>query len=232
MAKAESLGHFYKRNFTCLVDGQDFDVFRMKPTPKRKFSRRDEFLDVDYFESDTGGEFTDYLYQEVVVCPGCGFASGEDRFFRGPSRFVDAVEFDRSLRDSLKKTTPERLETCERATDLYCFPRSLEDALLSYEVGIQTSRSLLTLDRRRFTSEARRIPSYSFKAARIATAAGRKELEEKWLRRALETLEDAVEVVTGSSLYRSYYQIIALSIQLGEDRNAVRDLHRMRTTAE
>ncbi|MHC4605559.1 MAG: DUF2225 domain-containing protein [Planctomycetota bacterium] len=229
MATAARKEAFYKKKFTCLIDGQTFDVFRMYPSVRRDCERVDDYFDAPYYDPGPDGMFTNNLLMEVRACPECGFASIDDRHFKTDLTGITPVELDKGARELLNQTAEKRTELLRKAKDLYTSPRTHEDAVLAYKMAILTSTMIYKSDPRRQAVETVRLANYALRLARICDEMKNEGQREGWRRAALEYLTKSYESdVMGDIRHRSCYQLSALCIYFGNDSFASRIFEKMR----
>ena len=224
---------FYERNFTCPVDRKTFVGFRMFPTVKERLERRDPYFDDVYFEPARTSTFTDYLLMMVRVCPGCGFASSEDSFYKVDDPYIATHDWEKTTLNGLQIQSAPRTDLLKEAQDLYVCPRSPEDTVLAYKAAILTSTALYNIHNRRHSGELIRMGNYGLTLARIDREYSRGEMYESWLRAAMEYFTRALQTdVKGDVRYRGLYQLAAVSIRLDENRLASRVFEILRAMAK
>ncbi len=214
-------GAFYKRTYRCLLDRGEFSAFRIYPSKTREHEKLDEFLDVPYFIESPDGVYGNVTMQEVYVCPTCGFASNDDGFFEGESQYEQTLELSSREITFLLTAREARLDVLARMTRMYECPRTLDDALISLELGVMCSQTLYEMETIRFSIETLRIANYSLKAARLCRENNRPGTELEWLFKALGWLNKALESgIKGLARFRMLYQLLALGIMVGENKLA------------
>jgi hypothetical protein len=225
----------YSRSYQCLYDYATFEVSLLYATARDLFQRSHELLDFTIFArpTDPNAPFVDYLLLEVKVCPTCAFASNDPGHFESGNPYVQTFQPDELGRQRVLDQAPARLALLQNAPTLEIRERTLEDALTSYKLGIQSSSSLFSADPHQGALEIVRSANYALKAAHLCEGAQRVKERDMWNQVALGYLLRTLEVdLKGAALAKSLYQLGALSYMLGDKKPLARAFSELRKMTE
>jgi len=160
----------------------------------------------------------------VRICPDCLFASNNDDYFEcrrlGNGRRVSLQE---STRRELSEAYDHRRQIARNASGSLFGPgRTEHDALVAYDLAIDSARTLYDSSPTRFVIELARAGNYALKAADTAAELGEGRLAGDYMKKASELLQQAYcELPVGINFFRTVYQVTAVLLALGEARFAV-----------
>lgn len=151
-----------------------------------------------YYQALSGQDFCDYNLIRVSVCPKCYFASNDVKFFQRAKEgegFSPPPFNKKVIADSWNDTIEDRKKIVEPLLDgFYGEDRTLEQALLSYDLAIMTSDEVFKADaakeekRRNFTPIRTSISYLMFKAE-LLMANKQPEEAGKILEEVIERME-------------------------------------------
>lgn len=218
----------YQKSYICVFDGTTFVGYKLYPSVQTRLERTDTLFDIPVYVNDGQPGYVNYLLLEVKVCPKCFFASNDDRFFQTSSAFAKPLELDSDIVSVINNRLKERREIGQNAPTLFSRDRSPADAIVSYKLGIASSKAMFDVAPRQYGMEAARMANYALKAAKLLE--GRSEAErETWLKLGLDLLQQAAQGdLKGTILAKTLYQLLALSLYLGEDSAASRTFEHLR----
>lgn len=218
----------YQKSYLCLFDGATFVGYKLYPSAQTRLERADTLLDIPVYINDGQPGYVNYLLLEVKVCPKCFFASNDDQFFQTSSAFAKPLELDSDIVSVVNNQVKERREMGKNAPTLFSRERSPADAIVSYKLGIASSKAIYDVAPRQYGMEAARMANYALKAAKLLE--GQNEAErEMWLKLAMDFLQQAsTGGLKGTLLAKTLYQQLALSLYLGEDSMASRTFEYLR----
>jgi uncharacterized protein (DUF2225 family) len=221
----------FKKRVQCIWDNTAFEVFKLYPSAREKFERWDEFFDIPIYLNERNDPlFHNYLLMDVKVCPTCFFGSNDESYFTSPP----AVAPDLRVREVINQGKALRESMATQASNLFEeTKRDLEDAVISYRIGIFSSEGLYKVNPRRYAIEAIRKANYVLKVARLYEEVGDLEHREKWLRVGLSYFQQGLEAdVKGVITYKTLYQCAALGVYFGQDVIASRAFDRLNRLPE
>ncbi len=189
------------------------------------------FFDLPIYKSAVAGaDYVDYNLLGVAVCPRCLFASNHPGYFTDPANGKDKSHaHSAATRTAIARTAGGRLQMAgELSKDFFTESRSLVSALTSYELAVHAGKTLLDCNPEVPSIELLRLGNYHLRLAHLHDVAGSGDkvrgshfdAASDWLRRAFTVLE-------GAHLYKTIYQLVAVSVSFGDDRSAHRYLTRL-----
>jgi CheY-like chemotaxis protein len=189
------------------------------------------FFDLPVYKSPIGGaDYVDYHLLGVATCPRCLFATNDpDHFIDPGSRKARSSARPAGTKRAVAQATGERLQLAgELPPDFFTYHRGVTSAILSYELAIASSKTLIERDRQAHAFELLRLGNYRL---RLAYLHGKLKAEDATLRSdyaaAADWLREAFTVLDGAPLYKAIYQLVALGVASGDDRAASRYLMRL-----
>jgi CheY-like chemotaxis protein len=189
------------------------------------------FFDLPVYKSPMGGaDYVDYHLLGVAACPQCLFATNNPDHFMDPAnRKARSPAHPAGTRRAIAQAAGERLRIVgDLPADFFTHRRSTTSAVLSYELAIASSKTLLERDRQAHSFELLRIGNYHL---RLAYLHGKLKSGESSLRThyaaAADWLREAFTLLDGAPLYKSIYQLVALGLATGDDRGACQYLTRL-----
>jgi CheY-like chemotaxis protein len=189
------------------------------------------FFDLPVYKSPIGGaDYIDYHLLGVATCPRCLFATNN------PEHFIDPA--NRKAKSSVHPVGTKRVIAAaagarlqlggELPPDFFTHRRGAASAILSYELAIASSKTLVERDRQAHAFELLRLGNYHL---RLAYLHGKLKAGEAILRTdyaaAADWLREAFTVLDGAPLYKTIYQLVALGLASGDDRGAYQYLTRL-----
>jgi len=175
-------------------------------------------------------DFVNFHLLAVSVCPQCFFATNEPSYFHDPSETRFKMHpHSQQTRDALIGQTPERLRLASKISrDFFTEKRTPADALISYELAIATSTVIHACNRYVLPIEQLRIANYHLRVVHLL------ELDhadnsaiEVCAEKAIACLKQGFTVLEGGPLSKTTYQLVTLSIAMGEDKSAYAYLARL-----
>lgn len=236
-----------------LLSAQVFCPFHEQVIPFAGFSLRSGRVEVTqnlfdlpvYLKAIGQSHYCNYHLVQVTVCPQCLFASNSPDLFlrpvdrqrqRGPAmreKILQVVQADSQRRRRLAQ---------ELSPTFFSEQRTLEQALLSLNLALDSSHSLLQADSSRFINELARMGNYHLRLAHLK--------EHRHLGLGLVSATDhvgpdltpeiaehytaahiffrkAAQYVQGSLLCKTLYQLTATSVFLSDDETAKQAVDRL-----
>jgi CheY-like chemotaxis protein len=190
------------------------------------------FFDVPvYLSANKGADFVNYHLLNVMVCPQCFFASNNAEYFIHPGdEKHQPYAFKPVTRTAIVAAAEDRRKLAAGISpEFFTEKRTPEDAVISYELALETSRTLWTAGKREFPVELIRMANYQLRIAhvrevmKLPVPAG----DDRYAA-AFELLKEAFQTVEGANLYRTIYQLIAVAIYLGCNADAMRYMEHIR----
>lgn len=211
----------YERNFECLFCKTKFPVWKLYPTVANKTIKYHDLFEFPYYMPCKNVPFINYLYLEVKVCPGCFFATNEDAFFYSDSGTVKMIIVSKETIANILSNKQERAAMIESNKTLFSKERTFDDAITSYKLAIATSNVLFTADKEKYKIEVVRMGNYGLRIYRLCEETKKLDQIKKWLEFSQSILSKVLEFELDSPvIYRGIYQLVALSIYLGNDKHA------------
>jgi CheY-like chemotaxis protein len=205
--------------------------FHETPVPVNRYILRTgkiqtdtSFFDLPVYKSAVAGaQFVNFNLLCVAVCPRCLFATNNPAYFAdpadrksiGPGHTPGAIA-------AIAATTGQRLARAgELPEHFFDENRTVAGAMLAYELAIECGKTLFESNRAGMTLEMLRLGNYHMRLAALHEKA-KSDAAALWrnYNAALEWLRQAFTVLEGAALYKTIYQLVALSIALGNDRSA------------
>lgn len=195
--------------------------------------------DVDFFDitvykaAAKGGDFINHHLLAVMVCPICHFASNHSGYFVMPNdRRAARTEFVKGLIDRMNASTPERKAIAKGTRETFFNEqRTPMEAVISYHLALQASRTMLAFDAGGFSHEILRAANYHLRLAQLHADPALQLPPPNGFdhhREALDLLKQAFSVLDGANLARATYQLVAAAIHLGEDKDARAHMERLK----
>lgn len=191
----------------------EFKSFFLKPNSQ--IMKPSFFLVPEYVGPTEGNDSCNFTALEVSVCPKTFFASNNINFFKhvkNPSNvFLEDVALQKAI-------LPTLLEIQDRGisipTSMYSVGRSVENAILAYNLAIRTSEALYKHDSTRFAMELGKIGEYSLKAALLSKLIKSIDREREFLNSAHQYYRKSLPTVSGEEFFRRCFRLVALSVYL------------------
>jgi DNA-binding response OmpR family regulator len=206
-----SLDHFVLRTGKILTDASFFDL----PVYKSAVS---------------GADFVDYHLLGVAVCPRCLFASNNPEHFADPGNHkAKTGVHPPATKRVVAEAAGARLQMAgELPQDFFSPYRSVASAIVSYELAIASSKTLLARDRHAHAFELLRLGNYHLRLAYLHDLNGAGENAQRTqYAGATGWLREAFTVLDGAPLYKATYQLVAIGLASGDDRGAYQYLTRL-----
>lgn len=182
-------------------------------------------------------DYCNYHLVNVTVCPQCLFASNHHEMFW---RAGDRQRKSASMREKIIQVVQadqqrRRRISGELTPSFFNEQRSMEDALLSLELALDSSRSLLQADSSQFINELARMGNYHLRLAHLkehlyrgfgqggATEQIGLELPPQVVEHYANAqifFKKAAQFVQGALLSKTLYQLAATSIFMNDDETA------------
>jgi CheY-like chemotaxis protein len=189
------------------------------------------FYDMPVYRSAVAGaDYVDYNLLGVAVCPRCLFASNFPGYFADPNdRKGVSVNHRRATISAIASGAGARMEHAgDVPADFFSENRSIDGAILSYELAVQCGQTLLGCNRHALAIELLRLGNYELRLAHLhAQKNPGNETGARHFEIAYEFLREGFTVLDGAPLYKAAYQLVALSISFGADRAAYQYLTRL-----
>ena len=195
------------RQVTCICGEKNIPFWLLR---SKSVTMKPNIFGIPKYEKPTQGyEPCDYNLIQNIVCPKCYFTSNDLHFFvSGQSEKIsfDIVAFLKEW----KRDAEARKKKCEKAGEMFGEERSLEQALLSYDLGIETYNTLLKIDPDHI-NYTRKITSFLMIQSELLMNAGQIEAAHTKLKEAIHKLESVfsrldpeVSLRSASLLYTSW----------------------------
>jgi CheY-like chemotaxis protein len=164
-------------------------------------------------------DWIDYTRLEARVCPDCFFASTEDALFIqeiGPLAGKSVVP-EAAASEAVARGRDARRELVARSGPRFWDDgRSVEDAVLAYQLAVQSERALLASDAHTYAAALTRIGNDYLKIAQLHAGLDELEQEETYLRFAYEALFETRSLGAYVEADRTLYQLVTLAHVLEE----------------
>lgn len=207
-----------------------FTTYQLRPGTQR--SEQNEFLIATYLGALKGKETCNGLHFRIHVCPECLFASSEEHHFvvRSPtgSRTFEK-DFDPSpkVRQHLQETFPEREAISKRSAHVSTAFRTAEDALVSFDLAIQTAKVFIETYPDRYGAFWLKTGEYALMAAQICHELQDTARERDYLQQAVKALQEGQISGKGLSAYLNVYRVVLLALRMEDLDLATRSTSRM-----
>jgi CheY-like chemotaxis protein len=190
-----------------------------------------DLFDLPVYKSPVGGaDYVDYHLLGVAVCPRCLFATNNPEHFIDPAnRKVKSSAHPAGTKRAIAQTAGARLQLAGALpADFFTHRRGVTSAMLSYELALASSKTLVERDRQSHAFELLRLGNYHLRLANLhkKANAGEATLRTHYAA-ATEWLREAFTVLDGAPLYKAIYQLVALGLASGDDRGAYQYLTRL-----
>lgn len=211
ISNKKKLRQFNQKIYRCLVCKTAINAVEPTADYDSKHMKKDAFWGIKYYEG-AGDEFVDYYLCEVKVCPTCHFSSEFNGHFVTTIATTRPIELDEDLIENLKTDSEERRKLTE-GKDIVTIPRTVELAVTSYEMAIETSRTIFETARNPYCEEAIRMASYLIKIATLKERAGGKPME--LIKEIADTISLALRYKPSPpALFRAYHISYCASLAL------------------
>ncbi len=226
----ESNNSLLKRQVVCPFheDAVPFDRYTLR---NGKIVTENNFFDLPVYKSPArGADFVNYHPLAVIVCPRCWFASVHAAYFQDPNEpKAHYHPVTPATAEAIRAAAVERRHVAATLpAEFYTERRTLPQAVKAYELAIACSNILLERNRYSLTVELARIGNAQLRLAHLKELANAPvESIDGHYREAMDALAQAFFRIDGPSVYKIAYQMIALGIHFGEDKNAYQYLNLM-----
>lgn len=193
-AKKNSLRGVSVRCHMCLHDEIPFWMLQYRCM----LTKANIFGVPSYYQALTGQDFCDYNLIRVAVCPKCYFATNDVNFFQRSKEgegFTPPPFDKKMIAEFWKEGIEERRKlVAPHEEGFYGEERTLEQALLSYDLGVMTCDAIFKADeekeeKRRNYTPSRNAVSYLMFKAELLMANNQAEKAEKVLDEVVARLE-------------------------------------------
>lgn len=203
-----------------------------------KIMAEPDLFDVPVYKNAVrDGDFVDYTLAGLTICRECHFVTNDPNYFDDPESAVGALDESGINRNAYRidpatrgkvaagasvrgMTVVERLKG-EPTDRFYSYERTAEEALVAYELAIESSKSLYEAAPVRRSLELLRLANYELRKAQIhqqhrndlASATRCRQAATQWLERCFGECK-------GVAMYKASYQLLALFVHFGNDAKA------------
>jgi len=158
-------------------------------------------------------DFCDYNLLEVTTCPHCGFSSNSMKLFKIPDAFdvpFDTGAFRKGWEEKIQPLKEKMQGMLEGFTSE---ERTLDQSLLSYDLGIATYEHLITTQKDEERPDySRKIASFYMIQAEILMENGQRDKALANLQKAVDTLSPVFEELDGVSSLRACSLIFTILV--------------------
>ncbi len=195
------------RNVTCICGEKNIPFWSLR---SKSVTVKPNIFGIPKYDKPTQGyDPCDYNLIQNIVCPKCYYTSNDLHFFI--SEHSEKLSFDLvAFLKEWKVDEKARKEKCEKAGEMFGEERTMEQALLSYDLGIETYDALLRLDPENI-GYTRKVTSFLMIQSELLMNEGRREEAHAKLKEALKTLvpvftrlEPEVSLRSASLLYTAW----------------------------
>jgi len=175
-------------------------------------------------------DFINYHLLAVAVCPKCFFATNEPSYFHDPSeKKLKLHHHSQPTRDMMISRTAQRVAIASRiSSGFFTEQRTVADALISYDLAISASEVILTCNRHALPLEHLRLANYHLRIAHLMELSKASAVDVKARAvLAMDGLKQAFLTLEGGGLLKATYQLVALTIALGDDKSAYQYITRL-----
>ncbi len=191
----------------------EFQAYFLKPNSQ--IMKPSFFLIPEYVAPTKGNEQCNFTALEVNVCPETFFASNNVNFFKYGKNTSHPLLEDAELKNAIVPTLAEMKEKgITIPKSMYSVGRSVDNAILSYNLAMRTSECLYKFDPKRFGLELAKIGEYALKAALLSKLIKSIDREKEFLKLAHSTYRKSLGTVSGEEFFRRCFRLVALSIYL------------------
>ena len=196
-----------------------------------------------YLEAYSGKDFCDFNLIRITICPVCFFSSKDIIDFRkktseneGKLLAFDIAAFSNSwlkTKDSRENMIDAKLNELNKLNGLFEESRSAEQAILSYELAVQTSDEIFKTDEKknpltRNYDPARKSLFYLFVKAELLMEINRPDDAQQTLRDIMKRLEFLFPLLMRESSIRSAYLLGMLNLYFEDYQKAGQYLNFLR----
>lgn len=189
------------------------------------------FFDIPIYKSATrGADFVDYNLIAITVCPQCLFASNDPAHFGDPAeRSIKPVEFNATTIATVQGKTPVRRSIAQGITaDFYTERRTPQQALIAYALAIESAKTLYECNKYSMPIELLRLANHHLRLMQLhQKLKSPQDQIENHAKEAAEWLKKAFVLLEGPALFKTAYQLVAISIWTGEDKAAHQYMSRL-----
>ncbi|MBI3098081.1 MAG: DUF2225 domain-containing protein [Planctomycetes bacterium] len=204
------------KQFTCGFhdDATPFTTHLLRPNTQRV--DENEYLVKFSIGATKNQDPVNIISVAVQICPQCYFASTAEQHFIVKSPTSDKTfelwnPSPKTIRAVLDGR-PERTAIARRGNALFASHRSLEDAIVAYELANASMRSIYASSPERYGHYILIIAENQLASAQLARELHDPAREEAFLRDALESLKSGEVHGKGAAKYRSLYRIVKLAL--------------------
>ena len=189
------------------------------------------FFDIPVYTAATrGADFVDYNLLGVTVCPQCLFASNDPAHFDDPAeRSVKPVEYNQQTRSVIRGRIDVRRSIASgHSADFFTHKRTAQQAVIAFELAIDCSTAMYGCNKYSMPIELLRLANYHLRLMHLREKMGATAQQiDAHATAALDWLKQGFLLLEGPALYKTIYQLVALSIWMHEDRAAHQYLSRL-----
>ncbi len=189
------------------------------------------FFDIPVYTAPTrGADFVDFNLLTVTVCPQCLFASNDPAHFDDPAeRSVKPIEYTAQTISAIRGRTDVRRSIANGlSADFFTDKRSPLEAIVAFELAIDCSTTMYNCNKYTMPIELLRLANYHLRLMLLRQSLGATAQDiDAHAVAALDWLKQGFLLLEGPPLYKTIYQLVALSIWLHQDRAAHQYMSRL-----
>ncbi len=189
--------------------------------PNSQIMKPNFFLLPEYVGPTEGNQECNFTALEVSVCPETFFASNNVNFFFHPKNQKNPLLENQDLQN---KVLPSLGEMKEKGItipqSMYSVKRTVENAILAYNLAAHTSQMLYNYSPKAFVIEMGKIGEYALKAALLSKLERSMEREKEFLLMAHQAYRKSLPTVSGEQFFRRCFRLVAISVYLENYANA------------
>jgi len=221
---------------------EDAPLFKRHTLRLGKVRSEIDFFDTEiYTRAKDDAPFCDFNRLAVLTCPRCLFSSTHYDLFDHPTDpRHERVALEPRHIHPLADLTPRRQRLAgSLSRSFFSASRTVDDAILAYQLAIHCSAALYDADRLHQPLELARMGNYHLRINALLRQQHELTLEDpvppQWhsrYRAALNCFKRAFRFTEGPPLYRTIYQLIAVGVYVGDHHIARHAMARLRAFDE
>lgn len=188
---------------------------------KSQETKTNIFLFKEFVGAKDGYSFCNYLLLNMYVCPDTYFSSNQISYFQGEGVNTQGDLFTESGFKEKLVGSLEKLSMLSQFPDsFFTSQRTVEQAIVAYEMAMFTSKTLFNLNKKSFVKELSKMVEYALKAALLSKYQLNIQREMNYMNTAQKILQKLLIVSPVKDRFRLLYLLTAISTYIGDTATA------------